>query len=179
MRHATRTQRLSLPSDRRKATVHNLVRNLVTHGQIRTTLARAKETQRLADSLVTLGKDGSVHSRRRAFRVLQSRDLVKQLFAEIAPRYLDVAGGYTRVTRLGLRRGDGAQVALISLTRLPAPVTAPAPGAKPDKGPDAPAAKPKKAETEKTADAGEEEKPKKFLEGLRNIWGRKKKGGAA
>jgi large subunit ribosomal protein L17 len=176
MRHAVRSQRLSLPSDRREATLHNLVRNLVTHGQIRTTLARAKETQRLADRLVTMGKGGSVHSRRRAFRILQDRDLVKQLFAEIAPRYLDVAGGYTRVTRLGLRRGDGANIALLSLTRLPAPVAAPAPSAKPEKSPDAPAAKPKKAEPE-TAETGE--KPKNFFEGLRGIWGRKKKGGAA
>jgi len=175
MRHATRTQRLSLPSDRRKAVVHLLVRNLVTHGQIRTTLARAKETQRLADSLVTLGKDGSVHSRRRAFRVLQDRGLVKQLFAEIAPRYLDVAGGYTRVTRLGLRRGDGAQIALISLTRLPAPVTAPTPSAKPQKAPAAPSAK----KPEQPAETETGEKPKSFFEGIRNIWGRKKKGGAA
>ena len=175
MRHNTRSQRLSLPSDQRSATMYNLVRNLVVHGQIRTTLARAKETQRLADRLVTMGKEGSVHSRRRAFRILQDRLLVKQLFAEIAPRYLDVSGGYTRVTRLGLRRGDGAQIALISLTRLPATVPAAAPSSKPAKAPDAPA-KPKRTEPEA---AETEEKPKTFFEGIRNIWGRKKKGGAA
>ena len=109
MRHAKQNQRLSLPGDRRTAVLNGLVRNLVTHGRIRTTYARAKEAQRLADRMVTLGKEGSIHSRRRAFRVLQDRTLVKQLFTEIAPRYVDISGGYTRVLRLGLRHGDGAQ----------------------------------------------------------------------
>ena len=175
MRHATRSQRLSVPNDRREATLHNMVRNLVTHGQIRTTLARAKATQRLADRLVTLGKDGSVHSRRRAFRILQDQNLVKQLFAEIAPRYVDLSGGYTRVLRLSPRLGDGAQQALLALSRLPAPKAATAPAAKPESAPK-PFAGPKKPQAEP---AESEEKPKTFFEGIRNIWTRKKKGSAA
>ena len=173
MRHAKQSQRLSLPTDHRQAVVHNLVKNLVVHGQIKTTYARAKQAQRLADRLVTLGKDGSIHSRRQAYRVLQDRTLVKRLFADIAPRFVDVSGGYTRVTRLSLRLGDGAQLALLALSRLPAlepavPSQKPAPQAPAPKGPQPEA--PPQAETA--------EKPKKFFEGLRNIWTRKKKGSA-
>ena len=174
MRHAKRNQRLSRPSAHRDAILHGLVQGLVTHGRIRTTHARAKEAQRLADRLVSLGKEGSVHSRRRAFRVLQDRTLVKQLFAEIAPRYVDVSGGYTRVTRLTLRRGDGAQQALLALSRLPAgkpAATTGPPSARPPGSPSAPAAKPPQAEAAK--------KPKGFLEGLRSLWTRKKQGSAA
>ena len=175
MRHATQSQRLSVPSDRRKAVVNLLVKNLVRHGQIRTTHAKAKAAQRVADRLVTLGKEGSIHARRRAFRILQDRDLVKQLFGEIAPRYVDVPGGYTRVLRLSPRPGDGAEVALLSLSRLPA-VKAAAPAAsKPDAEPKGPAPKRPKA----PEPASEEEKPKTFFEGIRNIWTRKKKGAAA
>lgn len=156
--------------------LHSLVKGVVEHGQVRTTLARAKEAQRLADRLVTLGKEGSIHARRRAYRVLQNRTLVKVLFAEIAPRYLDVAGGYTRVTRLGLRPGDGAQRAVLALSRLPAPVTAAAPGPKPAQ---APTPAPKRPQAPKPPKAAEEaEKPKGFFEGLRSIW-KKKKGAAA
>ena len=174
MRHATRSQRLSLPSDRRAAVVNALVKNLVQHGQIRTTYARAKEAQRLADRLVTWGKDGSIHARRRAFRILQSRDLVKQLFSEISPRYVDVSGRYTRVLRLSIRPGDGAQLALIAFSRLPAVQPAVPTGRKPEPAPQAPTAP--KRQPEKPAEA--EEKPKTFFEGIRNIWTRKKKGSA-
>ena len=176
MRHAMQSQRLSLPSDRRGAVVHSLVRNLVVHGQIRTTYARAKEAQRLADRLVTLGKEGSVHARRRAFRILQDRTLVKQLFAEIAPRYVDISGGYTRVMRLGLRRGDGAQIALLALSRLPASQPAVSTGPKPAQAPQGPAA-PKRQPAKDAEQEGE--KPKGLLEGLRSLWTRKKKGSLA
>lgn len=176
MRHAKQNQRLSLPSEHRDAVLHLLVRNLVVHGQIRTTYARAKAAQRLADRLVTLGKNGSVHSRRQAFRVLQNRTLVKQLFGDIAPRYVDISGGYTRVMRLGFRRGDGAQQALLALSRLPA-VLAPAKGQPPSEAPHATPAAPKRQPVKPAAE--EKEKPKGFFEGLRKIWTRKKKGSAA
>ena len=173
MRHAKSNQRLSLPSEHRQSLVHGLVKDLVVYGQIQTTFARAKAAQRLADRLVTLGKEGSVHSRRQAFRVLQDRGLVKQLFAEIAPRYGDIAGGYTRVLRLGLRRGDGAQKAVLALSRLPAgqpSVTTAPKSAEPV--PQAPSS-PKRSQPQQTE---ETEKPKTFFENLRNIWTRKKKG---
>ena len=176
MRHAKQNQRLSLPGDRRTAVLNALVRNLVTHGRIRTTYTRAKEAQRLADRMVTLGKEGSVHSRRRAFRVLQDRTLVKQLFAEIAPRYVDISGGYTRVLRLGLRKGDGAQEALLALSRLPAEELAvPAAAPKPAKSPKVPT--PPKAQP--TGPAPEAPKKRGFFEGLRGILTRKPKGSAA
>lgn len=173
MRHAKRTQRLSRPSDARDALLHGLVQHLVTKGQIRTTFARAKEAQRLADRLVTLGKQGSVHARRRAFRVLQDRTLVKQLFGEIAPRFLDVSGGYTRVLRLAIRRGDGAQEALLAFSRLPAARPA-APGVKPappSQAPPTPGQAPSPPRKEKEA-----EKPRGLFEGLRSLWTRRKKG---
>ncbi len=148
--------------------MRGLVRGLVVHGQIKTTYARAKAAQRLADRLVTLGKDGSVHSRRRAFRILQDRTLVKQLFAEIAPRYLEVSGGYTRVVRLSPRPGDGAQRAVLALSRLPAARPVPA-------GPRG--AQPPQPSTPKPSQPTQPEhapKPKKFFEGLRTLWTRRK-----
>jgi large subunit ribosomal protein L17 len=162
-----------VPSDRREAVVNGLVRNLVLHGQIRTTYARAKEAQRLADRLVTLGKDGSVHSRRRAFRVLQNRTLVKRLFAEIAPRYVDISGGYTRVVRLATRHGDGAQTALLALSRLPTVPAAPSKGTRP-------ATEPSPAAPQPPEPKREAQEPKKgFFQSLRDRWARKKKGSAA
>ena len=143
------------------------------HGQIRTTYARAKEAQRLVDRLVTLGKEGSLHARRRAFRILQDRTLVKQLFGEIAPTFVDVSGGYTRVVRLlALRRGDGAQLAVLALSRLPALKPARPDGRKPPAPPTAPG-----YSQPQTAKPGE--KPKGFFEGLRGLWTRKKKGSAS
>ena len=172
MRHATRNQRLSRPSEHREALLKSLVKSLIAHGQVKTTHARAKEAQRLADRLVSLGKEGSIHARRRAFRTLQDRTLVKQLFAEIAPRFVDTPGGYTRVTRLSFRNGDGAAQSLLAFSRLPAtqPTAPTAPkAAPPAKAPTAPTSpKPQKAE--------EAKKPKGFFEGLRSLWTRKKKG---
>ena len=172
MRHAKNNQRLSMPTEHRDAVLHNMLKSLVTHGQIRSTFARAKVAQRLADRLVTLGKEGSIHSRRRAYRVLQDRTLVRRLFGEIAPRFVDVAGGYTRVTRLSLRLGDGAQEALLAFSRLPATVpTAPA-APKPSAAPQPTLApKPKAAPQPAPHKA---EKPKTLLEGLRKLWTRRK-----
>lgn len=176
MRHAKRDQRLSLPSDHRRSLLNGLVKSLIAHGRIRTTLARAKEAQRLADRLVTLGKEGSVHSRRLAFRVLQDRTLVRQLFADVAPRFGDVSGGYTRVNRLALRRGDGAQLALLAFSRLPAlePAAPPAGPSKPTRpAQPAPTAPPPRGTT-----AEKSEKPKGGLfEGLRHLWPKRRKGG--
>ncbi len=175
MRHAKQSQRLSRPTAHRQAIVDALIRGLILHDQIRTTFARAKATQRAADRLVTLGKDGSIHARRQAFRVLQDQTLVKRLFSEIAPRFLDVGGGYTRVTHLGLRRGDGASLAVVAFSRLPAAEPARPEAPKPPRAPKP--STPTKPEPEKVR--REEEKPKKFLEGLRKLWSRQKKGSAA
>ncbi len=177
MRHSTRSQQLSRPTDQRDALLGSLVRNLVIHGQIRTTHARAKEAQRVAEHLVSLGKDGSIASRRLAFRVLQDRTLVKQLFSEIAPRFLDVSSGYTRVMRLATRRGDGAQIALLAFSRLPAIQPAISEGPKPAQAPKTPST-PTQPASEKTKKAADKES-KGLFEGLRKLWTRKGKGSAA
>lgn len=171
MRHARRNQRLSRPSEQREALLHELVRSVVLHGQIHTTVARAKEAQRLADRLITWGKDGSIHARRQAFRILQDRTLVKRLFADIAPRFGDVHGGYTRVVRLAPRNGDGALRAVLAFSRLPA--AEPARPAAPKRAQEAPA--PSAPARPATKPAEEPAKPKGLLEGLRSLWTRKKR----
>ncbi len=176
MRHAKRNQRLSRPSEHREALLKSLVKGLIVHGQIRTTHARAKEAQRLADRLVSLGKEGSVHSRRRAFRLLQDRTLVKQLFANISPRFVDTPGGYTRVTRLSFRAGDGARLSLLAFSRLPITQPALTTGAKPTPSPKAPSTTPQSPKPQKTEEA---KKSEGFFEGLRNLWTRKKKGSSS
>ena len=173
MRHAKRNQRLSRPSEQREALLDSLVRNLVVHGQITTTHARAKEAQRLADRLVTWGKEGSIASRRRAFRILQDRTLVKQLFTDIAPRFMDSPGGFTRVMRLHRRQGDGAEQSLLAFSRLPALQPAVPTGAKAAQAPRAPAT-PQRPEPQRAKE--ETKKPKGMFEGLRKLWTRKGKG---
>ncbi len=174
MRHAIRSQRLSRPGDHRQALVHGLAKSLIRHGQLETTYARAKEAQRVTNRLVTLGKDATLHARRQAYRILQDRTLVRQLFADIAPRFVDVHGGYTRVTRLSLRRGDGAQKALLAFSRLS--VGQPAQPAISRLAP-APAA-PTTPRSEQTSKGEASKKPAGFFEGLRTLWKRKKKGSA-
>ncbi len=99
----------------RKATLNNLVQALVTHKQIKTTDQKAKETSVLFDRLVTFGKKNDVAARREAFKNLKNRDLVKTLFDDIAPELADRNGGYTRIVKLGRRRGDAAEMAQISI----------------------------------------------------------------
>jgi large subunit ribosomal protein L17 len=93
--------------------LHNLVKSLIEHGRINTTLARAKEMRSLAERCVTYAKKNDVHNRRLAYKVLQDRDLVKRLFEDIAPNYATRNGGYTRVLKAGNRRGDNAPMAII------------------------------------------------------------------
>ena len=94
----------------------NLVLALVKHERIKTTDAKAKELRRYADRMVTLGKRGDLASRRLAFSFMQSRDAVKRLFDEIAPRFRERHGGYTRVVKFGFRRGDAAPVSIIEFS---------------------------------------------------------------
>lgn len=152
-----------------------MAKQMIAHGRVRTTVAKAKESQRIVDRLITWGKDGSVHSRRQAYRILQDQVLVKQLFGDVAPRFLDCRGGYTRVLRLSPRLGDGADQALLELTRLPAPTTKRAPAAAAAK---APAPKPDAAtEAQPEAEGAESQKSGTFFEGLRKLF-RPKKGAA-
>jgi large subunit ribosomal protein L17 len=147
MRHKVDRRKLGLPSDQRRALLNNLVRQLIRHGYVHTTLGRAKELRRLADRMITLGKADTLASRRMARRVLvghsgstiynknilagktdtekmtilkersliNGEDLVQHLFDNVAPRFRDRKGGYTRVVRTGVRRGDAAETAVVEL----------------------------------------------------------------
>ncbi len=110
-----RYRKLGRTTDHRKAMLRNQVTSLLRDGRIETTVAKAKETKRMADKMITLGKRGDLHARRQALAYIYDEDVVKKLFDEIAPNYADRNGGYTRVLRLGPRRGDGAEMAIVEL----------------------------------------------------------------
>ena len=93
----------------------NMLVSLLDHERLKTTLAKAKELRMWADKIITLGKRNDLHARRQAFALLRSEDIVKKLFEEIAPRFKDRQGGYTRIYRIGWRRGDAAPLSLIEL----------------------------------------------------------------
>lgn len=108
-------RKLGRPTDHRMAMLRNLVTSLLEHGRIETTVTRAKETKRMADKMITLAKKGDLHARRQALAYLYSEDVVKKLFDEIAPKYADRNGGYSRIIKVGPRRGDGSEIAIIEL----------------------------------------------------------------
>lgn len=108
----------SLKPAHRKARASNLMQALFTHERIRTTLSRAKEVQPLAEKIITLGKRADVHARRQAFAVLKDRTIVRKVFTDIAPRYKDRRGGYTRIIRISPpRKGDCAPLAFLELVK--------------------------------------------------------------
>lgn len=115
MRHNLGTRKLSRPTAHRKALLRNLVKSLFSYESIRTTEAKAKEARRPAERMITLGKDGSLHARRQAFKYLADKAAVTMLFDKIAPRFADRKGGYTRILRLGPREGDGAPMVRLEL----------------------------------------------------------------
>ena len=115
MRHKVEGRKFGREKAHRNAMMRNLVISLMQSERIKTTLAKAKEARRLAERVITYGKKDSVHHRRLAFKVLKNRTLVKKVFDEIAPRFADRKGGYTRVLKMGYRRGDGAPMALLEL----------------------------------------------------------------
>ncbi len=95
--------------------LRNLVKDLLVHESIRTTEPKAKEARRSAERVITLGKDGSLHARRQALRVLNDKSVVSKLFDDIGPRFVGRPGGYTRLLKLGPRAGDGAPMAQLEL----------------------------------------------------------------
>ena len=116
MRHQVSGRKLNRSGAHRKALFRNLVTALIRHERIRTTDAKAKELRGVADRLVTLGKQATLHARRRAFDRIRDREAVSKLFDDIAPRFKDRPGGYTRITKIGVRHGDAAAVSLIEWT---------------------------------------------------------------
>lgn len=109
------TRKLNLPTDQRRALLRNLVTSFLEHGRIETTITRAKETQSMAEKMITLGKTNTLHSRRQALAYITNEDVVTKVFSEIAPKYAERNGGYTRIIKKGPRRGDAAEMVILEL----------------------------------------------------------------
>ncbi len=108
-------RKLGRPTAHRKAMLRNQTTDLLREGRITTTITRAKETRRMAEKMITLGKRGDLHARRQALAYIYDEDVVTELFDNIAPRYADRNGGYTRILKLGPRQGDTAEMVFLEL----------------------------------------------------------------
>ncbi len=108
-------RKLGRASAHRDLMLRNQVTSLLKHGKIQTTVTRAKETKRIAEKMITLGKRGDLHARRQALAYITEETVVKNLFDEIAPKYVERNGGYTRILRLEPRKGDGAEMVILEL----------------------------------------------------------------
>jgi large subunit ribosomal protein L17 len=115
VRHARAGKKLGRDSAHRKALYSNLAGALIEHGRIRTTEAKAKAVKPIAEKMITLGRRGDLAARRQATAYLRSRDVVHKLFAEVAPRFADRPGGYSRIVKLGPRQGDAAEMVYLEL----------------------------------------------------------------
>ena len=109
------TRKLGKPTDQRRAMLRQQVTDFLDTGKMETTVTRCKEIAPLAEKMITLGKKNTLASRRSAISFIKREDVVTKIFSEIAPGYEDRNGGYTRITRTGPRRGDGAELAIIEL----------------------------------------------------------------
>ncbi|MGB5636304.1 MAG: 50S ribosomal protein L17 [Waterburya sp.] len=115
MRHRCKVKMLRLPADQRKALLRSLATEIIRHGQIKTTLIRAKAVRSEVEKMITLAKDGSLAARRQALGYIYDKDLVSELFKAVGDRYGNRNGGYTRIVRTKRRRGDNAEMAIIEL----------------------------------------------------------------
>lgn len=163
MRHQKKTIKLGRTAEHRKALLANQVCSLIEHQRVKTTLAKAKAVRPLAERMVTLGKNGSIHARRTALATLRQKSAVKKLFDDIAPRSAERNGGYTRIVKLGQRKSDSARMAFIEWVDMAEVVEEKPAEEKKAKRKDA-EPKPKKTEPEAAAPkeeepAAEEEKP--------------------
>ena len=164
------TRKLGRTTDHRKAMLRGMVTYLFENGKVETTVTRAKEVRAMAEKMITIAKDNSLHARRQVLAYVTKEDVVKNLFDVIAPRYADVNGGYTRITKTGARRGDAAEMCIIELVETKAELEAKAAAAKkaakkpaakkpaakkPAAKKSAPNAEKKEAETDATAEAKE------------------------
>ncbi len=117
MRHRRTGRKLGVVTKHRRAMLRNLATTFFKYGSIKTTDARAKEVRRVAEKLVTMAKKGTLQHRRQAASYLKDKDVLKKLFSEIAEKHRERPGGYTRIVKLGFRKGDGAPVSLIELVQ--------------------------------------------------------------
>jgi large subunit ribosomal protein L17 len=108
-------RKLNRPTDQRMAMLRGLVTSFLEHEKIQTTDTRAKETRSLAEKMITLGKRGDLHARRQALAFITKEEVVTKLFEEIAPKYAERNGGYTRMYKMGPRRGDAAEMVILEL----------------------------------------------------------------
>ncbi len=115
MRHKKARYKLGMRTSHREAMLRNMVTSLLEHESITTTDTRAKALRSLADHMITLGKRGDLHARRQALQVIRSQKVTQSLFNDIAPRFADRSGGYTRIIKKGFRAGDGAEISIIEL----------------------------------------------------------------
>jgi large subunit ribosomal protein L17 len=115
VRHHRAGKKLGRDAAHRKALYANLAGALIEHGRIKTTEAKAKAVRPIAEKMITLGRRGDIHARRQALAYLRSQDVVHKLFSEVAPRFADRPGGYSRIVKLGPRQGDAANMAYLEL----------------------------------------------------------------
>lgn len=108
-------RKLGRPTDQRIAMLRSLTTSFLETGRVQTTVTRAKEVQKLAEKMITLGKKNTLHTRRQALAFITKEDVVTKVFGEIAPKYAERNGGYTRVIKIGPRRGDAAEMAILEL----------------------------------------------------------------
>ena len=109
------TRKLGRTTDHRRAMLRAMVTYLLENGQIETTVTRAKEVRAVAEKMITIGKNSDLHSKRQVFAYVTKEDVAKKVFDEISPKYADRNGGYTRIVKIGPRRGDAAELAIIQL----------------------------------------------------------------
>ncbi len=119
MRHRKRVKKLGRDREHRLALLRNQAISLLKHGRIKTTLAKAKATRSFVEKLITIGKEDNFNRRRLVRRYLVDKKMTNYLFDEIAPLFKDRTGGYTRIYRLGFRKGDGAEMAILELVKFP------------------------------------------------------------
>ena len=129
MRHRRSGRKLGRDASHRKALYSNLAGSLIEHGRIKTTEAKAKSVKPVVEQMITLGRRGDVHARRQALAYLRSQDVVYKLFSDVAPRFVDRPGGYTRIVKLGPRQGDSAEMVYLELVDF-VPERAPSPAAR-------------------------------------------------
>jgi large subunit ribosomal protein L17 len=138
MRHRRAGRKLGRSASERKSLYSGLAAALIEHGRIKTTEAKAKAVRPIAEQMITLGRRGDIHARRQALAYLRSQDVVYKLFSDVAPRFAERAGGYTRIVKLGPRQGDAANMAYLELVdHVP---EAPAPSRRPQAAAETPAA---------------------------------------
>jgi large subunit ribosomal protein L17 len=142
VRHHRSGKKLGRDSAHRKALYSNLSGSLIEHGRIKTTVAKAKAVKPIAEKMITLGRRGDLAARRQALAYLRSNDIVHILFAEVAPRFADRPGGYTRIVRLGPRAGDAAEMVYLEFVDYVPPTPVARPVRQPEEQAPAPAVAP-------------------------------------